>query len=203
MFERLQARLSYANVMATVAVFIAVATGGAYAVDKIGSKDIAKDAVRAKHIKKKQVRAKHLADGLAAQGPAGPTGPAGTPFDANATLRPGETLTGVWAVGGGPSSGFNNLAAAIQFAPQLPAALGAGAVHRIAPGSSSAQCPGQGEAAPGAFCLYERTSNFVSFNTITDAATGANGANRRGAVAYYIGTGPGAIADGTWAVTAP
>ena len=54
------ARLSYANVTATLALLIAMATGGAYAAELIGPKDIAKNAVRAKHIKKNQVRAKHI-----------------------------------------------------------------------------------------------------------------------------------------------
>ena len=76
-------------------------------------------------------------------------------------------------------------------------------MHRVTPGGSSGQCPGQGQAAPGSLCLYERNPSQVTFNVIANPATGDNGANRRGAVVHYIGTGPGAIADGTWAVTAP
>jgi hypothetical protein len=56
----IQERLTYANVMATAAMFIALGLGSAYAADKIGSKDIAKNAVKAKHIKKKQVKSKHI-----------------------------------------------------------------------------------------------------------------------------------------------
>jgi hypothetical protein len=47
--------LSYANVIATLALIVAVTTGGAYAASKIGAGDIAKDAVRTKHIKGNQV----------------------------------------------------------------------------------------------------------------------------------------------------
>jgi hypothetical protein len=58
-------RLSYANVMATVAVFIALG-GGAYAAlslpaGSVNSKQIAKNAVRAKQIAKRAVRKKELA----------------------------------------------------------------------------------------------------------------------------------------------
>jgi hypothetical protein len=58
-------RLSYANLMATVAVFIALG-GGAYAAlslpaGSVGSKQIAKNAVRAKQIAKRAVRKKELA----------------------------------------------------------------------------------------------------------------------------------------------
>jgi hypothetical protein len=53
--------LSYANLMSTFGVFIALGLGSAYAADKIGSKDIAKNAVKAKHIGKGQVKTKDLA----------------------------------------------------------------------------------------------------------------------------------------------
>jgi hypothetical protein len=56
-------RLTYANVMATIAVFGVLAGGGAYAASKIGAKDIAKNAVRAKHIKKDAVKTKKLGNG--------------------------------------------------------------------------------------------------------------------------------------------
>ena len=61
MLDGLRRRLSYANVMATIAVFGVLAGGGAYAASKIGPKDIKKNAVRAKHIKERQVKARHLA----------------------------------------------------------------------------------------------------------------------------------------------
>jgi len=61
MRARIKPRLSYANVVSTIAAFAALATGGAYAADKITAKDIKNNAVRAKHIKKNQVKAKHVA----------------------------------------------------------------------------------------------------------------------------------------------
>lgn len=50
--ERLRGKLTYANVMATIAVFIALG-GGAYALSRgeVKSKHIARDAVKAKHVK--------------------------------------------------------------------------------------------------------------------------------------------------------
>ncbi len=48
-------RLSYANVMSTVACFVALG-GGAYAASKIGSQDIKRNAVLSKHIKGNQVK---------------------------------------------------------------------------------------------------------------------------------------------------
>ena len=57
---RIAGRVSYANVAATLALVVALGTGGAYAASQIGPKDIKKNAVRAKHIKKNQVKAKHV-----------------------------------------------------------------------------------------------------------------------------------------------
>ncbi len=51
--------LTYANVMATLAMF-AVLGGGAYAAKKIGSSDIKKNAVRSKHIKKNNVKSSDI-----------------------------------------------------------------------------------------------------------------------------------------------
>jgi hypothetical protein len=45
----LRARLTYANVVATLALFLAVG-GGAYAVSKVGSKEIRRNAVKSRHL---------------------------------------------------------------------------------------------------------------------------------------------------------
>ena len=55
----MRAKLSYANVMATVACFIALG-GGAYAAATIDSGDIAKNAVLSKHIKNNKVTGKDV-----------------------------------------------------------------------------------------------------------------------------------------------
>jgi hypothetical protein len=64
-FGGVRGRVSYANVMATVAVFIALG-GGAYAAlnlpaGSVTSKEIARNAVRAKQIAKRAVRKKEVA----------------------------------------------------------------------------------------------------------------------------------------------
>jgi hypothetical protein len=81
--KRFTPRLSYANVMSTLAVF-AVLGGGAWAAATIGANDIKRNAVRAKHIKSDQVRSRHVKDGSlraidfgAGELPAGPRGPEG------------------------------------------------------------------------------------------------------------------------------
>jgi hypothetical protein len=57
-------RPSYAGVTATLALVLALGTGGAYATGKIGSKQIAKSAVKSKHIKDGGVKTPDLAAGV-------------------------------------------------------------------------------------------------------------------------------------------
>jgi hypothetical protein len=47
----LRDRLTFSNVISVIALFIALGGVGAYAADKLGSKDIAKNAIKSKHIK--------------------------------------------------------------------------------------------------------------------------------------------------------
>ena len=56
-------RLTYANVMSTIAVFLAIGLGGAYAADKITSKDLAKGSVKSKAIKNRTIVGKDVKDG--------------------------------------------------------------------------------------------------------------------------------------------
>ncbi len=48
---RIRRHLSYANVVATVALLLAAGTGGAYAINSIGSRDIKDDSVRSKDLR--------------------------------------------------------------------------------------------------------------------------------------------------------
>lgn len=61
--SRFRPRLTYANVVASIALFGVVAGGSAWAHGKIGSNQIKKNAVAAKHIKKSAVKAPEIANG--------------------------------------------------------------------------------------------------------------------------------------------
>ncbi len=75
------------NAVAYVALTAAISTGGAYAAEKISSRDVAKSAIRSKHVKDgtlqpadfaSTVRGGEAAAGATGpQGPQGPQGPAG------------------------------------------------------------------------------------------------------------------------------
>jgi hypothetical protein len=63
MFKQLRGRPSHATVVAYVALFAALATGGAYAAGQITSGDIKKNAVKSKHIASTQVKPSDVAQG--------------------------------------------------------------------------------------------------------------------------------------------
>ena len=91
--RRIRDALTYANVCATLALFVALSTGGAWAADQlIGQKQLKRNAVTAKALAKASVtgravkdRSLHAVDFARGElpsgpiGPGGPTGPAGSP----------------------------------------------------------------------------------------------------------------------------
>jgi hypothetical protein len=86
MVDRIRSKLSYANVMATVAVFIALG-GVSYAAtqlpkNSVGAKQLKKDAVTGAKVKDGSLKKADFAAGQlpsGATGPIGPAGPAGAP----------------------------------------------------------------------------------------------------------------------------
>ena len=60
--EGLRGRLTYANVVATLALFLALG-GGAYAVSKIGSKQIERNAVKSRHLAPNAAKGRDVAEG--------------------------------------------------------------------------------------------------------------------------------------------
>jgi hypothetical protein len=60
---RLRPRLSYANVVSTIALVFALGGGAVYAAGKIGSSEIAKNAIHSRQIKNRQVKRQDIAGG--------------------------------------------------------------------------------------------------------------------------------------------
>ncbi len=92
MLVRLRSRLTYANVMATIGVFLALG-GGAYAAIKlprnsVGPRQLQKNSVTGAKVKNGSLTAADLARGLS-PGPRGPAGPGGADGAPGATGSPG------------------------------------------------------------------------------------------------------------------
>lgn len=197
--KKLRDKLNYANVMATIAVFIALG-GSAYAAtqlqkNSVGARQLKKGSVNSAKVKDHSLQTQDFKPG---QLPAGPQGAAGQPFDANATLPSGQTLSGPWALSGtgAPSSAQTQ----IQFAPKLAAPIASSRVQfHYSSGPFSPACPGPGRAVAGYFCVYENAALGMSFI----GASSVESVEARGMVISYSVTGPNASAYGSWAVTAP
>jgi hypothetical protein len=102
---------SHSTVTAYAALFIALATGGAYAAGEIGSGDIKDNAVRSNHIKAKQVKGSDVAQGAGLEAVAYVDNSTPPAFDDAINVRGFEAVerddTGVYCLT--PSDGVNPL----------------------------------------------------------------------------------------------
>jgi hypothetical protein len=211
--KQLLSKLTYANVMATIAVFIALG-GASYAAMKlpknsVGTEQLKKGAVTATKLSK-AARATLAGDGdpQVKEGPHGKEGTPGKNVTAAMPLPSKATETGVFAAASGSETAVAGqlMTAVVQFVQPLTEPLDSHHVVTLKQSESSADhCPGIGQAAPGFFCAYvgyELGASF--FSPFENPATGANGTGVDGANAFVKSTanGTGAI-GGTWAVTAP
>jgi hypothetical protein len=101
MFARLRSRITYANVIASLALFMAMGgTGYALSLPKasVGAKQLKKGAVTSKKVKNASLLEK---DFKAGQLPAGPQGPAGAAGPRGATGAPGSAAAYAHVTSGG------------------------------------------------------------------------------------------------------
>jgi hypothetical protein len=174
---RLRGKLTFANVVSFLALFVAL-SGFAVAAtqlkkNSVGSKQIKKNAVTTSKIKNAAVTGQKLATGsvgsaqlqdnsitganvqdgsLSAADLAPGTIP--TPTPRTARLQSGETISGFLAIEEHATSGtqFFGTGAGFQLLPQNPIPES----NRImVAGSSGPHCPGIGQAASGYLCAYQ------------------------------------------------
>jgi hypothetical protein len=170
MIDRLRARLSYANVMATIAVFIALG-GSSYAAinlprNSVGASEIKTGAVRSAEIKDRSIRTSDLATSArsALRGQSGPQGPAGPQGLAGAQGPAGPTYWAAVDSSGGRARGNAVLSRHgeegvyhLQFSRDV-SACGAAATLATVPGGSIADPPpGRITVAPEAGGIIVRT----------------------------------------------
>jgi hypothetical protein len=217
MLTRIGSRLTYANVMATIGVFLAL-SGGAYAAAKLP-----KNSVGSAQIKKSAVTSAKVKDGSLASGdfqagqlPAGPQGPQGLKGDRGVegprgadgnpaqfpqTLPSGRTETGVFGIrftAAGPGVNSDDSIA-------FPLPLAAAPSPVLGP---SATCTGTATnptAPAGVLCVYFGQESNILQHDVTDASGNAANANKFGAVVdvQSAAGNTDTLARGSWAVTAP
>jgi hypothetical protein len=216
-------RLTYANVVASLALFLALCGGAVAAThlpkNSVGSAQLKKGAVTGAKVKKGSLLASSFKGGQLPRGPqgeagkqgpagpAGPVGPAGSPWTAGGTLPSGATLKGTYALIDTATSVSQRFGTGISFAIPLATAPAQHIIRIGAPAPSG--CPGSAaspQASPGNLCVYEARNTNVSA-TLENPVNGETGADLSQPFGFEVVGRAGAAAPiedtGTWAVTAP
>jgi hypothetical protein len=191
------ARLTYANVMSSIAVFV-VMGGGAYAAttvakNSVGTSQLKANAVNAAKVKDGSLLAKDFKAGQLPAGPqgqAGATGPAGAtgaagaagaagakgdPGDPTAPAVSGDTYAGQLSVILPVAQSF--VVTGATFPRPLPVGVATPSADYRAGAAPDANCPAIGTAATaGVICIYGYSTNSVSS---ADLSGGSGGLNKR------------------------
>jgi hypothetical protein len=229
--KQIRKRLTYANVMSSIAVFL-VLGGAAFAAaqlpkNSVGSKQLKKNAVTTAKIKNNAITTGKIKNGavsgakvnVATLGTVPNASHAGSADTANTAnnaahadtastttgispLPSGHSQSGFYAAGGGESTG-GYIAQGITFQQPLAAAIPAGNVEWLREGDTSPSCPGPGKAAPNHLCLYDNEEYEVQLCCIYDFAFNEPAADKNGFIVYWEPTGSGSYVSGEWTVTAP
>jgi hypothetical protein len=220
--------LTYANAMATIAVFIAL-SGSAYAATKlqaksVGSRELKNGAVTKAKIAKgtlSALTAKRGATGAAgpagaagatgAAGPTGPTGATGPAGGPGAVGAPGATgAVGGVLPSGATLRGIYSADASVSPSKQTDVSFGYLLATKLTEevvgtsGTPTTHCKGTAAnptAAPGYVCIYATLGTQTNSNIIVyDMETTFGG--QTGHTGMVIYTSNGAWSQGTWAATA-
>jgi hypothetical protein len=187
----LRTRVTYANVMATIAVFIALGgTSYGLATGSIDSREIKNNSVHGNDIRNATIVSRDVKDGAllaedfkAGQLPAGPAGAqgpqgargakgdTGAPGSIPATLPSGQTVRGAYAASGIATETRD----VMRDAPSFPYRLAAEPDTHFIPvgGAPLAACPGttsNPQAQSGHLCVYEHVSQ--NADTLVDDPAG-------------------------------
>jgi hypothetical protein len=121
---------------------------------------------------------------------------------ATSTLASGDTETGVFAAAA-PS--LSVAVTAINFTPKLPSPVLSSHVEEHGVGSTSSNCPGALQAAPGYLCVYEGFNFSTTFAHHTDPISGGLDSTVRpvGVVLTFNSSDAAGNVRGSWAYTAP
>jgi hypothetical protein len=213
MWSRVRSRLTYANVISSLALFLALA-GGSYAAinipkNSIGAKQLKKNAVTSVKVKPGSLLTSDFKSS-ARQGLRGPAGPRGlqgvqgVPGPVTGDLPSGATLRGVYNLDAVVPAASGIAGGSISFGLRLPSKP---AIEIVGIGGPpTANCPGSlenPEAARGFLCVYKSSETNTSGIFPCDQDCDPNIAERYGAELFASSTAGGRIfADGSWAVTA-
>jgi hypothetical protein len=203
--------LSYANVVATMALVFAM-SGGALAASHYLINSTRQ--INPKVLKKLKKPGKTGRTGF--QGPRGPrgatgragaTGPAGPAgLSALSTLPSGQSESGDYGIRPDNAKTSGTIDQSITLSVPLAARLSASNFAVTTTGTPAAHCPGPGQAERGYLCIYSDERNQISTPTVFDMETSGApvvGTGRFGFDIAWTVTGEDAYDLGTYTVTAP
>ena len=231
--KQIRKRLTYANVMSSIAVFLVL--GGATALaagqlgkNTVGTKQLKKNSVTAAKLKGNAVTTAKIADGSVNGAKVQDGSLTGSEINASTlgtvpnathastatTASTASTTTGISPLPSGKSeSGFyasgggdstgGYIAQGITFQQPLSAAIPEGNVEWLREGEFSSDCPAVGKATPNHLCLYDNEEFEVDLCCIYDFAFNDPAADKNGFIVYWDPTGNNSYVSGEWTVTAP
>jgi hypothetical protein len=219
--SRLRGKLTYANVTATLALFLVLAGGSAFAArqvlpkNTVGTAQLKNGAVTGAKIKvgavtgaKIQVaslgtvpNAGHASSADTATSAANAAALGGVPASRYLTndsvLATGEIEVGGW----GASAANGSIGTAvINFKPKLGREIPQANLAYLAFEATSANCPGPRQAAPGFLCVYTSFGNGMTFEGFRSAFSGTiTPAGPESILVLFNSTSSSGTARGSWA----
>lgn len=203
-------RLSFANVVSCIALFVALG-GASYAAtqlpkNSVGAKQIKPNAVSSSKVKNGSLgvadfKSSELSQLQGPAGPQGPKGEQGAPGPLLQTLPSGKTQVGAYGFASTRSEAGVLYTPAVETSYPLPISFEPTAEIVESGDAPTANCPGGVDdpgAAPGFLCIYgDREDVLMSLETIP-------GEGHYGFLLFFEAE-PGEDYEnyGTWAVTAP
>ena len=181
-------RVTYANVVATIALLVAL-SGTAWAAASIGSAQIRNNSIRSADVRNNALRSQDFSSAVRTQLNALPSSAAS-----------GTLIRGAYGASGKATAGGE----VVRSVPSYPVPVTAPTTSEIVSegGLPTTNCPGnvdEPDALPGVLCLYEYVG--VNSTVIVDAPAGA-GSMQYGWVAQISADAAGDYQSrGTWAYT--
>ncbi|HTR88687.1 MAG TPA: hypothetical protein VMG62_01090 [Solirubrobacteraceae bacterium] len=206
MRRRVQGRITYANVVATLALVLAM-SGGALAANHYlinSTRQINPKVLKKLRGARGKTGARGLA-GISIQGPTGPQGPKGErggegPHGTNGTnayeaLPAGRSVSGEYAASSEDAAKEGALKEAITFPMLVAGGIGDEAGHEhviyVPHGATKEHCSGPGHADRGYLCIYSSESSGVANPTMSNPETSPLGTTATGEHGFLL----------TWSVT--
>jgi hypothetical protein len=194
--------VTYANVVATLALVLALGGGTAWATGYIivsthQIKPSVLKSLRGNRGPRGYTGANGTNGANGAAGPAGATGSAGSNLTAETVLPSGQSESGTYSGSGALTDDLD--AINLQYTEPLASPISASNIVETT--STTSNCPGQGQAARGYLCLYDLVNSGANFQgPIVNSSLPSPDP---GALLYYTSATPDSYVFGTWTVTAP